>query len=182
MFDWFLRKIPQYSNIEGFLHRWVVLKVGRFRVRIHNIRDVDVTPFLHNHPFHYVSIVISGGYIEQVLVDDKIVSNVCRFGKVIIGSSKKYHKIVACLPNTYTVFFAWYTDEDWKLITHSEVIADESYSGLPDGIYIHNGRFKKRENGRWFVPCSTPNQAKNAVKLSIYQQIIAESVKLYEHL
>lgn len=182
MIKWLLRKIPQYSDIEGFLHRWALLTVGRFRIRIHNIRAVDVTPFLHSHPFHYVSVVLSGGYTEQVLVDAEVVVNTFTRGKIINGSPKKFHKITSCLPNTYTLFFAWYIDRPWELVTHPMIVADPTYVDMPDGIYLHNGGFRKRSQRRWYVACKTIDQARSSVKLTIYQQITIDSVKLYENL
>ena len=59
-----------YSHLPGYLLRWRLLGAGRFMLRLHRILSPDGTPFLHTHPFWYVSVVLRGGYTERFLRPD----------------------------------------------------------------------------------------------------------------
>ncbi len=49
---------------------WLTQKLG-ITVRIHNIRSSDDDRAPHDHPFHYLTIVLRGGYWEKVPKYDK---------------------------------------------------------------------------------------------------------------
>ena len=50
---------------EPYLRRWWIIPRNRFfNIYLHNILHDDEDRALHDHPWHNVSIVLSGGYIE----------------------------------------------------------------------------------------------------------------------
>lgn len=50
-----------------FLERYTILKIGLLHIRIHYIKDIDRSVFYHNHLFHYISIILKGGYSDEVI-------------------------------------------------------------------------------------------------------------------
>lgn len=49
-----------------YMRRWYLLYFPRlFSVRVHHIRRPDLDRFPHDHPWHFVSIILRGGYMEQ---------------------------------------------------------------------------------------------------------------------
>lgn len=98
--------IKPYTHIVGYLHRWTILRIGAFHARIHDILSIDQTPFLHNHPFWYISIILRGGYTEQVeAADGTLMVKTHRVGSVISRKDGTYHRIIAVQPGTKTLFF-----------------------------------------------------------------------------
>lgn len=171
--------LKPYNHLVGYLHRWSVLSIGRLRVRIHHILDVDRTPFLHTHPFHYVSIILSGGYTDQVLVNGVLVERAHRVGSVIVRSDADPHRITSLLPNTKTLFITWVTSLDqqgWSVSRHPDVGVPEGYFDPPDGIYQHGTSFRKRQNGVWFALRQSIADAQSCDRLSIHQDIPPEAL------
>lgn len=144
-------------------------------VRVHRILTPDATPFLHDHPFSYVSLVIRGGYTEQVQTDaGDLAIRQHRVGAVIVRSSKTAHRITAVAPGCTTLFFAWRRrgpGQGWSLRRHPCVQAPASYQDWPDGLYRHRNGFRKRTAGIWYTWAPTKDEALQSERLSIHQQL-----------
>lgn len=163
-----------YHHLPGYLHRWTLCRCRRLVVRLHHILTPDATPYLHTHPFHYMSVIVSGGYAEQVLVGDELVVKNHTRGSVIFHRNKTPHRIVRVLPNTKTLFVAWTTagsDQGWTLLPHRDVIEPDGYVRHPDGVYRHGSRYRKRHAGMWYALCNTIRAAQECTRLSIHQNI-----------
>jgi len=52
-----------------YMRRWIWRWFGR-ELRIHHIQAPDPGRSYHDHPFDFVSIVLRGGYVEEVYGDD----------------------------------------------------------------------------------------------------------------
>lgn len=171
--------LTPYNHLLGYLHRWKVISIGRLMVRIHHILTPDTTPFFHNHPFRYVSVILSGGYTEQVLDGDAIVTkHHQRFG-IILRSNRTYHRIVDIQPNTKTLFFALRASSNgqgWNVKRHPEVPNPPLYVDYPDGVYKHGDGFRSRKNGVWFALRETPILAEQCDRISLHQHILPENV------
>ena len=176
----FLKKIislvPVYGHIYGYLHRWQILSFWKLSIRIHRIHIPDGTPFLHTHPFSYLSIVLQGGYSETVLGPKEFLN--CKFhrpGSFIFRRSSTAHRITAVQKNCTTLFFAWSScgkeTQGWTLLRHPNIVAPCTYIDWPDGIYKVKDGFRKRQNGVWFALQPTADSAKNCQRLSIRQDI-----------
>lgn len=63
----------KYSSISGYLERFTLFKIGKLHVRVHHILSADGTIYCHNHPFHYISIILKGGYVEQIIEGDRLI-------------------------------------------------------------------------------------------------------------
>lgn len=136
-----------YSNIKDFLYRFTILKIGKLHIRIHNIKDSDKSTLMHNHPFHYISIILKGGYSEKYIKDGKVIKKTYKFLSVIIRKNSVFHRITSVKENTFTLFIA-FGNYGWRAYSTIK-------SNLPDGVFLRtiNGKevFAKRKNGIWFV-------------------------------
>lgn len=168
--DW----LRPYTHLPGYLHRWQVFSFGRCKVRIHQILCADRTPLLHTHPFNYASLILSGGYIDQTVVDGQIVEHIHTAGDIVVRRGTTAHRIKAVLPNTSTLFCTWVTADDsqgWTVLRHPQVIAPEEYFDAPCGIYHHKTGFRKRQDGVWFALRNSIDDAIMCTRLSIHQDI-----------
>lgn len=162
-----------YSHILGYLHRWTVCKIGKLHVRVHHILSSDGTPFLHNHPFWYLSVVWKGSYTEQVLVGDELVTKQHVAPAIIVRRPSTYHRITDVGGECKTLFFAW-SASDWSLRRHESVKAPPSYR-VPEqpGVYLRfiNGAwvYSMFADGVWWTGAHTPSGALASPTPSVYQ-------------
>ena len=122
--------MKSYKSLKGYLERFTLLKIGRLHIQIHNILSKDVTPFQHTHPYSYISIILSGGYVEKVretfLTHYK--------GGIIFRKSTTPHRITSVLPGTKTLFITWITkDKLWRFQAFGDT--SKEWEDLTPGIY-----------------------------------------------
>lgn len=155
----------KYTDIKNFLYRFTLLKIGKLHIRIHKIVDCDRTNFYHNHPFHYISIILKGGYIDKVINDGNIKIKKYKFLSFIIRDNKQYHRIDKIFGETITLFIA-FGNYGWDIIC-------EEKNNKDDGVYLReiNGKevWSKRYNGIYYIGHSDYNKALNETRYSIHQ-------------
>lgn len=143
--------------------------------RIHRILDVDRTPFLHTHPFWYVSIVLRGGYDERIIQSDgKLKTIKRRAGSIVFRRANVAHRIDNVHGDCTTLFLTWKLagpDQNWKLLRHPDVARPQGYNDYPDGLYRVAGGFRLRRGGSWFAKRDTIADAVVCDRLSIHQNI-----------
>lgn len=173
------RGFGPYAHLRGYLHRWRIFQAGRWMLRVHRILTPDATPFLHSHPFDYVSLVIWGGYEERVLQEDGSLRVVRRRPfSVVFRRAQALHRIDhvprgGCL----TLFLARTRAQadaqaqGWRLQRHPAVVAPATYWNAPDGLYGLHGGWRKREKGAWYALRGTPQEAMACGRLSLHQAI-----------
>ena len=145
-----------YSHLPGYLHRWRLLGAGRFMLRLHRILSPDGTPFLHTHPFWYVSVVLRGGYTERFLRSDGTLAERRHGpGAVIVRRPDTAHRIDSVRPGCTTLFFSWKVAGGWKLFRHPHVQAPAAYWEAPTGLYQTAFGELYRFRGKWLRPGSS---------------------------
>src|SRR5574343_12593 len=82
------RSVNTMLSIKGYLERLELLRLGNLSVRVHWIKDIDRTPFLHTHPFSYLSIITRGGYTEELLVNGRLVERSHLAGSFIVPRAR----------------------------------------------------------------------------------------------
>lgn len=55
-----------------YLRRLYLIDCPLFGVMLHNIRRPDQDRALHDHPFSFVSLILRGGYVEELELPDRI--------------------------------------------------------------------------------------------------------------
>ncbi len=171
-----LRGFGPYAHLRGYLHRWRIVQAGRWMLRVHHILTPDGTPFLHSHPFDYVSLVVWGGYTERVLQADGSLRSIRRrAGSLAFRSSDSLHRIDRVSPRgCFTLFLTRKSrsaGQGWHLQRHPEIAAPGTYWDAPDGLYPWEGGWRKRAGGAWYALRETPGEARACQRLSLHQAL-----------
>lgn len=160
--------LKEYKSLVGYLERYTVLKIGRLHIRLHVIKSPDKTPFMHTHPFHYVSVILSGGYTE--LVGNRLKKH--SVGSVIVRQNKTAHRIQSVLPGTVTLFFTW------KTPNYSWQFSDELQDSVDEWVIYERGIYSRIVFGKkcfakfdrfWYIGHSNAIDAENESRPSIDQ-------------
>lgn len=108
-----------------YLFRIRLIDTPRFGVYLHHITGLDPQPIPHDHPWPFKSLVLSGGYSEQVFAPRSpflvmggerclVKTNYWGRGSVHrMGSSLVAHRITGFKPNTWTLILRGRRDKDW---------------------------------------------------------------------
>lgn len=160
-----MRFFKPYSNIKDFLQRYTLFKMGKLHIRLHKLVDEDKTPLYHNHPFHYISIILKGGYTESILENDKTIFKSHSLLSVIKRDRNVYHRIDKLNGETITLFIAW-GNYGWKAFnTKPDITQDGLFERMINGKRI----WCKKHNGIWFIGNSNKEVAQNETRHSIHQ-------------
>jgi len=158
----------KYSSIPKYLERFTILKVFNLHIRIHKLLSEDKTPFYHSHPFSFLSIILNGGYTEEYLVGNDIITKEYKRFSFIIRNKETYHKIKSVKPNTKTLFFAIGNTKKWHLKS-----IEPHISRPENGIYkrVINSKevYSKCQDGMYYIGSTNILEATNETRLSIYQ-------------
>lgn len=168
-----------YKHLVGYLERWSIVKIDRLHVRIHHIKRNDATPYLHSHPFSYLSFVFSGGYVEDVEGKEVVRK---RFS-VALRSNKTFHRIKSVEPQTKTLFITWKSKEPWALRHSGEQV--EGWIHYPKGVYkrtLWGKEYFCKFDGYWYEGKATYLEALLSNRPSIDQTSHGELAHLGEHL
>jgi hypothetical protein len=70
LFRWFLSRLPRFDVGDGrgdtFFSRYDLLKTRWFAVYLHEFYRSDNDRCLHDHPWPFLTIILRGGYWEQL--------------------------------------------------------------------------------------------------------------------
>ncbi len=160
--------LKKYSSIPKYLERFTILKVFNLHIRIHNILSEDKTPFYHNHPFSFLSIVLNGGYTEEYLVGKKIITKEHKLFSFILRNKETYHKIISVKPNTKTLFFAIGNTKKWHLKSIDTLI-NRPENGIYKRVINNKEVYSKCQDGMYYIGSTNIVDATNETRLSIYQ-------------
>lgn len=159
-----LRDRTEISPIVGFFRRFALIRISRLSVRIHTFSGPDITPFLHTHPFHYISLVMWGRYTE--LINNQF--TVSRTpGSVIARHASTPHQIIKC-SECVTLCIMWKHDDRWTLMP--SIHRHPAYRAVPDGVYADQSGYRARRDGIWMTIQPTPDQAELSTRISFQQQ------------
>jgi hypothetical protein len=137
-----LKRIKEIKSKSGELHfeRWSIIDTSFFKVYLHHIaeRDMDLHP--HSHPWHFISIILRGGYIEEWVKADgtKKKSIVHNFPSLFFRKAQDFHKITwVTNPKAeyyrspvYTLVFAFGKRRPWGFKVGNMVVGNEEYRQL----------------------------------------------------
>ena len=106
------RKPPRFEVITRAdgrvcLRRWRLWRGRFFSVCLHRFMAPDQSACAHDHPWPFVSLVLWGGYVEEVWPDgDSAAAERVRRGLLSMASREALHchRVVACRPGwTWTL-------------------------------------------------------------------------------
>lgn len=125
-------RLPDMELV-GYLERWCLIPRKRQgNIYLHHFLGPD-EPVMHDHPWDFKSIILSGGYIEALPTDPSMdgEGTLGRItGEVIQHKAEDLHYIKEVLPNTWTLIITGAVRREW---------------GFFNGEWIHHDDFKGRE-------------------------------------
>jgi hypothetical protein len=158
----------KYSSIPKYLDRFTIIKFLNIHIRIHKILSEDKTPYYHNHPFSFMSLILKGGYTEEILRNNSVITKNHNRFNFIFRHKNTYHKIKFVKNNTITLFFAIGNNKKWHLKS-IEQIHERPKNGIYKRIINNKKVYSKCEDGMFYIGSHDINVAKNENRLSIYQ-------------
>ncbi len=119
MFEEFIRKhflIKEIVSKEGVVHfrRYRLLATPWFNIYIHNILHSDEDKHGHDHPWHFMSIILRGEYLEQWFRFSEDWKYRAGYAfhinrrsprSVIRHHAEDFHKITLLTPSVWTLVF-----------------------------------------------------------------------------
>ncbi len=156
-----------YTSIKDFLNRFTLFKIGTLHIRIHKISSADRSTLYHNHPFHYISIILKGGYTESYVCSktNTIKKVTHKLFSCILRKNTVFHRIETLLGETITLFVA-YGNYGWKAYN-----IEKNHTN--DGIFQRevNGKtvWSKKSDGIWYIGNINKDIALNETRHSIHQ-------------
>lgn len=170
--EWLWNRLPDHKSLAGYMERRTVLRLGRLHVRLHRLLSADRTPFLHTHPFSYVSVILRGGYTEQQ--DERFITYSA--GHVLARRSSVYHRLESVRPGTLTLFITWERgDRAWNLQKPARMAKPPEWRNYEAGVYrrVLYGRERLcKFDGFWHTAADSVEAALGSVKPSIDQSTI----------
>ena len=155
----------KYSSIKDFLYRFTILKISKLHIRLHTIKSEDKTELYHNHPFHYLSIILKGGYTDKYIKNNEIKTKEYKRFNFIFRSKYIFHRIESLKSETITLFIA-YGNYDWKALNVNNIKYD---NGIFQRFINGTNKWCKYENGIWFIGNENKEIAEKEIRHSIHQ-------------
>lgn len=153
------------------MERFTLLKLGNIiHIRTHKLLSEDKTCYYHNHPFSYCSVIISGGYVEEVLSDiGSVVTKTHSVGSIILRHKSVYHKITSVMPFTKTLFCAVGNSGHWHLKAGDNNTTTRPEDGLYQRIINNKNVWSLVIDGMYYIGNQSKEIASKERRLSIYQ-------------
>ena len=132
-----MKLIKEIKSKEGIIHfkRWRVLSTKWFSIYIHGIYKGDGDEYLHNRPWKIWTMILWGGYVEQIHNDSCSNSRRLRTpGHMAYVNRSGFHKIEKILkPKTFTLAIVGArTNKEWGYMV--------------DGRFIDHKTFRENKN------------------------------------
>lgn len=116
---WFLTKLIGADHPRGpMLRRYMIFQGERFGVYVHQIFRPDADRDCHNHPWWFRTVVLRGGYTEQVrrwvsTPQESLSTAEHRPGSFHTMPVNRFHRIVSVRPNTWTLLLVGPKVHEW---------------------------------------------------------------------
>lgn len=121
-------------NGSPYITRTILPRVAGCRPMLHRIHRPDADDALHNHPWRFCrSLILSGGYAEERLVDGERVRFVYRAGDVNRIDAGDFHRITHVLAHTWTLLLVGDRVQEWGFLVDGAVVPWREY--LARGTY-----------------------------------------------
>lgn len=137
--DWIIRRIAVPARVyrkghlyhaDGSLYmgRWGVFETKWLSARLHHIATPDLDRALHDHPWNFVSLVLSGGYAEVRPVDvepcfwrdsdrEMTIASFRGPGSIAWRYATDRHRVDWVRSGTYTLFVYFKARQWWGFYT-----------------------------------------------------------------
>lgn len=117
-----------------YLTRWRLLQTPWFGVYLHRIHEHDTDPWLHDHPWSFVSVVLRGGYDEKLArggVNSRSTAGRRRWLSIARRRATDLHRITRLHRKpTWTLIIAGRRVRRWGFRTNRGWVDYRTYFGL----------------------------------------------------
>lgn len=163
-----------YKHLLGYIERYTIIRIGKLHIRLQRIKRGDITPYLHTHPYSYISVVLWGGYFDRA---HKVRKRT--IGSILFRSHKVAHRIEDVLPSTLTLFFTWRSRDNLWTFDCTNKYPSPDWIEYDVGVYVRKlyGRIVYSKFDKyWFVAATSIDEAVAATRPSIDQNTSGELV------
>lgn len=126
--------IKEIVSKEGEVHfrRYRLLATPWFNIYIHNIRRSDEDLHMHDHPWHFLSIILKGVYEEkyQTFYEDQTRYANYTVGNYVKHNARDVHQITLKTPEVWTLVFTSGREREWGYRTPQGWIDFKTYRQL----------------------------------------------------
>lgn len=129
---WEFMRRREISDHRGgvYLRRWTLLETPWFAFYLHKMLGPDADRWLHDHPFRFLSVVLRGGYDEEVHAE----GNEERVRWFSVKGSSTFHRIVRLHRRpTWTLVLRGRRHKEWGFLTPNGWQAHHETLGLQEG-------------------------------------------------
>lgn len=128
------KTVKEIVSKEGILYfkRYAIIECKFFNIYIHYIYQSDKDKHLHDHPWNYTSIVLSGSFREKhkPLHGESPFKNLCRFN-ISRAKANRFHKILKLrTKKVITLFFTGPRIREWGYEVDGKWVDHISYRNL----------------------------------------------------
>ena len=125
--------IKEIKSKAGVIHfkRWLIFKIPftTLQLFLHQINKADEDKDEHDHPWNFISLIISGGYVEtsEHLITRRKPGSIC-FRKAATS-----HKITQLFGKTYSLVLVWGDRRPWGYNTEGGWVESQQYRNIKNG-------------------------------------------------
>lgn len=99
---------------DPYMVRYKVFRTTWFKIFLHHILRSDEDPERHDHPWHFVSLILRGGYYEILKGGGRLV----RPGQVVRHRATDSHRLLLDRPS-WSLVIVWGQKRVWGFHTDS---------------------------------------------------------------
>jgi hypothetical protein len=87
--------VKKIVSREGKIHfrRWRIIETPWFNIYIHHVARSDEEKDPHDHPWWFASLILRGGYFEDVWTGDKYNHKINFPGSLVVRKTSQFHKL-----------------------------------------------------------------------------------------
>lgn len=131
-------------NGDAYLERYHVASLFGFKIWLHRFIRNDSDRHLHNHPWHALSVILTGGYREIVALKGYRNWDIVDYkrGNFNLIKADKTHRILQVEPNTWTLMLVSpRTGKGWSFVDDDGNLTD-GVSGGRDWHRLAGNRYE----------------------------------------
>jgi hypothetical protein len=139
MFNWIknLFLVKEIKSKTGELHfqRYRIIECRLFALYLHYIAKADEDAHLHSHPWNFYSLILKGGYYEDIIRPDGYTSRITRrLLSLEYRFYDAYHKVIQLIKPT------------WTLVLVSPKKEGYTWGYLVDGKHVDFETYRENKN------------------------------------
>lgn len=106
-----------YQPIDDYMDRWWFMpEIFGERARVHRVRRSDHERDLHDHPWHFVSVILEGGYSEEIeIIPGTGITDTRRYrpGDVLFRHAEHRHRLELHEGDCWSLVFTSPNVREW---------------------------------------------------------------------